>query len=230
MIRACKLSDWTVLTNPANLLVLRRTTIVRISAILRAECSPWLLLRLHHYSVCLLPKKSVWGRGVCSSPLKANSHITRRANAVPLPCRVAKGLDCVFPIWFTQCDRVSFTRTVPRPCRAPTTPFWKRLLKATAQHGRDAALARHCMCELAFSSLRAHTLSSSFMIRQGSIIEDRCWANSCTADVQYQVFQRSLDCLQLWFIKWSWQDNDQHFFLGCGPCGVIVFYRRVGRT
>jgi len=27
------------------------------------------------------------------------------ARAVPLPCRAANGLECVFPILFTQCDR-----------------------------------------------------------------------------------------------------------------------------
>jgi hypothetical protein len=32
-------------------------------------------------------------------------------HAVPLPCRSAKGLDCIFPIWFTQCGRVWFTHT-----------------------------------------------------------------------------------------------------------------------
>jgi hypothetical protein len=31
-------------------------------------------------------------------PLKADSHIACRAHAVPLPCRAAKGLECVFPI------------------------------------------------------------------------------------------------------------------------------------
>ena len=30
--------------------------------------------------------------------IKADSHIACRAHAVPLPCRVAKGLECVFPI------------------------------------------------------------------------------------------------------------------------------------
>jgi hypothetical protein len=29
---------------------------------------------------------------------KANSHIACRSHAVPLPCRAAKGLECVFPI------------------------------------------------------------------------------------------------------------------------------------
>jgi hypothetical protein len=32
--------------------------------------------------------------------------IACRAHAVPLPCRAAKGLECVFPILFTQCGRV----------------------------------------------------------------------------------------------------------------------------
>jgi hypothetical protein len=39
-----------------------------------------------------------------------------RAHAVPLPCRAAEGLECVFPIWFTQCGRVWFTLAMPRPC------------------------------------------------------------------------------------------------------------------
>jgi len=43
------------------------------------------------------------------STVKADSHIACRAHAVPLPCRAAKGLECVFPIWFTQCGRVWFT-------------------------------------------------------------------------------------------------------------------------
>ena len=33
-----------------------------------------------------------------------------------VPCRAAKGLECVFPIWFTQCGRVWFTFAMPRPC------------------------------------------------------------------------------------------------------------------
>jgi len=41
-----------------------------------------------------------------------------RAHAVPLPCLAAKGLESVFPIWFTQCGRVWFTLAMPCPCRA----------------------------------------------------------------------------------------------------------------
>ena len=59
--------------------------------------------------------------------LKADSHIACRAHAVPLSCRAAKGLECVFLIWFTQCDRVSFTLAITDHAV---------LLKATAQHGR----------------------------------------------------------------------------------------------
>ena len=39
-----------------------------------------------------------------------------RAHAVPLPCQAAKGLEYVFPVWFTQCGRVWFTLAMPRPC------------------------------------------------------------------------------------------------------------------
>ena len=44
-------------------------------------------------------------RSVCSGHLlvykysfKVDSHIACRAHAVPLPCRAAKSLECVFPI------------------------------------------------------------------------------------------------------------------------------------
>ena len=55
--------------------------------------------------------------------LKADSHITCRPHAVPLTCRAAEGLECVFPIWFTQCGRDWFTlamplRCHPRPCHS----------------------------------------------------------------------------------------------------------------
>ena len=44
---------------------------------------------------------------------KADSHVACRAHAVPLPCRAAKGLKCVFPIGFGRCGPVWFTL----PCR-----------------------------------------------------------------------------------------------------------------
>jgi hypothetical protein len=59
-----------------------------------------------------------------------------RGHAVPLPCRAAKGLECVFPIWFTQCSRVWFTLAMPRPCPAPTTPFFSRPRHRTAVERR----------------------------------------------------------------------------------------------
>ena len=53
---------------------------------------------------------------VIKGTLKTDSHITCRVHAVPMPCRAAKGLECVFPIWLTQCGRDWFTLTMPRPC------------------------------------------------------------------------------------------------------------------
>jgi hypothetical protein len=87
------------------------------------------------------------------------------AHAVHLPCRAAKCLDCVFPIWFTQCGRDWFTlvmprpchaRAMPRPCHATTMPFWKRLLKTKAQRVMGASWALHGMCELASAVQRRH--------------------------------------------------------------------------
>jgi hypothetical protein len=62
--------------------------------------------------------------------LKADSHIVCRAHAVPLPCHPAKGLECVFLIWFTQCGRVWFTLAMPCSDHAV-------LLKATTQHSHQ---------------------------------------------------------------------------------------------
>ena len=53
-----------------------------------------------------------------------------------LPCLVAKGLECVFPIWFTQCGSVWFALAMPRPCYAPTMPFFSRPRHSTAVERR----------------------------------------------------------------------------------------------
>jgi len=68
--------------------------------------------------------------------LKADSHITCRAHALPLPCRTVKGLEYVFPFWFTQCGRVWFTLAMPCPCHAPTMPFFSRPRHSTAVERR----------------------------------------------------------------------------------------------
>jgi hypothetical protein len=74
----------------------------------------------------------------CGIPgrVKAVSHIACRAHAVPLPCRAAKGLECVFTIWFTQCGRVWFTLAMPRPCHALTMLFFSRPWHSTAVERR----------------------------------------------------------------------------------------------
>ena len=75
-------------------------------------------------------------------PLKADSRIICRAHTFPLPCRAAKGLECVFPIRLTQCGRVCFTLAVPRLCHALTMQFFSR-----PRHGQSMAWVRHGKCE-----------------------------------------------------------------------------------
>ena len=77
----------------------------------------------------------VWQSTVANTgaTLKADSHIACRAHAVPLPCRAAKGLEFVFPIWFTQCGRVWF---MPRPCPAPIMTSFSSPMHMTAGEWR----------------------------------------------------------------------------------------------
>ena len=69
------------------------------------------------------------------------------AHAVPPPCCAAKSLECVFPIWFTQCNPVWFTLAIPRP-------FHPRSCRSSQGHGtawppRDALWAN---CQRSASS------------------------------------------------------------------------------
>jgi len=62
-----------------------------------------------------------------------------RAHAVPLPCRAAKGLECVFPISFTvRACLIHTFHSMPMPCSDHAD-----LLKARAQHGR---LSKAVLC------------------------------------------------------------------------------------
>jgi hypothetical protein len=75
-------------------------------------------------------------------------------HSMPCPCRAAKGLECIFPIWFTQCGRVWFIKmwsvnqTRLHCVNQMGTTHSKRL---AARHGRGTAWARHVMCESALN-------------------------------------------------------------------------------
>jgi hypothetical protein len=94
-------------------------------------------LQLQLYSFSMLYDVNVmsfgwYTRSHASFTLKADSHIACRAHAVSMPLLAAKGLECVFPIWFTQCGRVWFTLAMPCPCHALTMPFFSRPRHCTA--------------------------------------------------------------------------------------------------
>ena len=88
--------------------------------------------------------------------LKADSHIACLAHSAPLPCRAAKSLECVFPIWFTQCGRVWLTLAMPCSDHAV-------ILKATARRPCCAvALRRTAWTEHGMASLnqtRSHCVN-----------------------------------------------------------------------
>jgi hypothetical protein len=58
-------------------------------------------------------------------------------HAAPLACCAC--LDCVFPIWFTQCSRDWYTHAMLGPYHAMTMPFWKQFHKAMTQRGMGMA-------------------------------------------------------------------------------------------
>jgi hypothetical protein len=65
----------------------------------------------------------------------------RFTHSMPCPCRSpampsAKGLECVLPIWFTQCGRDWFTLAMPRPCHSLTMPFFWRARHSTTVERR----------------------------------------------------------------------------------------------
>ena len=68
----------------------------------------------------------ILGLKQCYNMLRNSKGRLTHSMPFPLPCHAAKGLECVFPIWFTQCSRVWFTLATPRPCHAPTMPFFSR--------------------------------------------------------------------------------------------------------
>ena len=71
-----------------------------------------------------------------SAAFTADSHIACRAHAVPLPRSASNGIQCVFPIWFTQSGRVWFTLAMSCPCYAPTMPFFSRPQHSTSVERR----------------------------------------------------------------------------------------------
>ena len=62
------------------------------------------------------------------------------ASVVPLTCRATKGLECVFPIWFTHCSHVWFTLARPCSCR-PHAMLWP--WPSYERHGQSVAWGQH---------------------------------------------------------------------------------------
>jgi hypothetical protein len=94
--------------------------------------------------ISVVPK----GRFTHSMPCPCRAHAVPmpcpcRAHAVPMPCRAAKGLECDFPIWFTECGRFWFTLSMPCPCRAYAMLWPRRSSQghATARPSRDGLWA-----------------------------------------------------------------------------------------
>ena len=137
--------------------------------------------------------KKIFLRSVLCSLLKHYLH-PQLLPAVLLPCRAAKGLECVFPIWFTQCGRVWFTLAVPMPCSDHTF-----LLKATAQHVRQDT---SCGLPARFRLLPATMRSSPKVVIRGIPISDvgsQCETKQLLSRTRKRVVQcKPDDLLNCW--------------------------------
>jgi hypothetical protein len=130
---------------------------------------------------------------VHTSRLKADSYIACRAHAVPLPCRATKGLECVFPIWFTQCGRVWFIKmwSVNQARPHCVNQMGKTHFKPlAARHGRGTAWERHAMCESAF---RHQCCRLVRQIISGSLVQETAWSTvHCVMQVRIQIKYKTI--------------------------------------
>ena len=92
----------------------------------------------------LRPRWGTW-RGVLLPTTLRDIH-TEHAVPMPRPSR-SPAIPCRQR--FRLCLSHLVYAVLPHPCRAPTMPFWRRLLKATAQHSMGVAWARYGLDELA---------------------------------------------------------------------------------
>jgi hypothetical protein len=93
---------------------------------------------------------------VCNMRLKIIH--TYHAVPMPRPCRSAKDLDCVFPIWFPQCGRVWFTHTIPRPSRSESN-------SSRSTHGRGMGMAWHVWISIGRPETQVGDLSAFGFLR-----------------------------------------------------------------
>jgi len=88
---------------------------------------------------------------------------------MPCPCGAPKRLYCVFPIWFTQCGRISFIYTMLCPCGAPKRlycvfPIW------FTHSGRVSFIhTMPCPCRAHAAPLRAYIVSFPFDLHTAAV-------------------------------------------------------------
>ena len=110
----------------------------------------------------------------------------RFTHRMPFPCRAAKGLECVFPIRFTQCSRVWFTLAMPCSDHAV-------LLKATSQHGRREAL-RRTACYV-WIGLNWRFIAALHMVTLVPSPATDCTATECLATECLTAERPATECL-----------------------------------
>jgi hypothetical protein len=143
---------------------------------------------------------------------------TEQAVPMPGPCRAAKGLECVFPIWFTQCGRVWFTLAMPMQCSDHAVLF-----KATAQHVRRETT---CGLPARFRLLPATTRSSTKVVIRRIPVSDaggQCETKhslSWTRKRMVAAHYKKDDLLNCWTSSSDISGNHADFYEGHGTIGA----------
>jgi hypothetical protein len=93
---------------------------------------------------------------------------------MPRPCRAAKGLECVFPIWFTQCGYVWFTLVILCPRHALTMPFFSRPCNSMAVKEMACGLPAHVQL---FPATMQSSMKDTALSEQGRGTTWDVWIN-----------------------------------------------------
>jgi hypothetical protein len=129
-----------------------------------------------------------WANSMLQNVRKTTLSPIHTYHAVLLPCRFAKSLGSLFPIWFTQCGRVWFTHAMPRPFRSHAMPRPCRSEGDLSRPRHNAAWERHSVCELSSAVQRQHMGQRSASSDYHAEFRDGCYQKHTNLRLAVRIF------------------------------------------